>query len=73
MPTALTVPALIAVMTEIRDSARQMGDSANHRAHGCRNGSGGPGSDVCVCECGRRNVAAWAAFHEAIRAYNQEL
>ncbi len=68
----LTVPSLIAIMTEVRDSARNMNDAANHCPHGCRRGSGGPGSDVCVCACGERHARAWAAFHEAIRAFNQD-
>ena len=72
MPDALTVPSLIAIMTEVRDSARDMGDAAGHLPHGCRNGSGGPGSDVCVCALGQRQAAAWAAFHGAIRAFNQD-
>lgn len=64
-----TAPELIAIMTEVRDATRVMGDFLNHRAHGCRNGSGfGVESMTCACPVGKRLSAAWSAFHAALRS-----
>ena len=64
-----TAANLLAIMHTLREAIRAMGDSANHRALGCLNGSGfGPEHMTCSCAVGRRHVEAWRAFHAVLDA-----